>query len=232
MPLEGRMSVGNGEFIEVGELGLFPEGVHYGPEEPSGESLSVVWQFGGPSGLGFMSTRQLNVGTEELEELGVFRGGRFYRGVGKGRAQDGYEAVWEHVNGRRISYPVGRYRRPIVINYMALEGVKLAGGGVEWRELGSFGGNGPEMSLVNAKAGSSVVPKAGPGVLTGVMLSGKAVIDGAKVAQHSAFGVYSLRRATLSIIEDATIAMVRLPAFSPSSWEGGKGGSESRNASE
>ncbi len=116
--LEGSTNFGPRQNIEVGDVAYFPEGTHYGPQDQSlvgASSLAMVIQFGGASGEGYMSQRQLFEGQKELLQSGRFEGGIYRRNDdAQGRRnQDAYEAIWEHQNGRPLHYPKPRLTDPV-----------------------------------------------------------------------------------------------------------------------
>jgi hypothetical protein len=63
LPLVGDMNVGEQGILREGEIGYFPEGQTYGPQDDPlddaqpGERLQLVLQFGGASGLGVSAGR-------------------------------------------------------------------------------------------------------------------------------------------------------------------------------
>ena len=103
--------------MSAGVLAYFPEGAHYGPQFGPPHTVAVL-QFGGPSGSGYLSNRQTKVAREELNRIGSFEGGIFRRhpGIAGKKAQDGYEAVWEHVYQRKLVYPEPQYSLPIMMD--------------------------------------------------------------------------------------------------------------------
>ncbi len=64
LPLRGDMNIGEDLVLKEGQVGYFPEGLPYGPQDdalgktPPGERIALVLQFGGTSGYGFMSMDQ------------------------------------------------------------------------------------------------------------------------------------------------------------------------------
>jgi hypothetical protein len=130
----------NGKMI-AGTFGYFPEGAAYGPQSSEGRSITAVLQFGGASGSGYLSPKEVIAATEELKKFGTFEGGIFRRNDdSEGRRNtDAYQAIWEHVNGRRMDYPKPRYRDPIMVDPENYEWLPLPGkGGVATRPLGIF----------------------------------------------------------------------------------------------
>jgi hypothetical protein len=118
MSLHGSLSIAPKKELTTGWVGYFPEGTWYGPQAPAtAERITLVLQFGGASGQGFISTRQMQEAYEELARVGTFKAGVFHRADGNGRQnQDAFEAIWEHVSGRTLAYPPPRYDEPILMN--------------------------------------------------------------------------------------------------------------------
>jgi hypothetical protein len=124
-----------------GVIGYFPEGTPYGPQSSSVSSLTLVLQFGGASGSGYMTQEQMEAGTAELKAHGTFEKGVFRRNEGEEgkRNLDGYQAVWEHVNKRPMNYPAQRYHDPIMMSPEHFEWVPLEGApGVCEKLMGVF----------------------------------------------------------------------------------------------
>lgn len=128
-----------GEFggLREGQCGYYPEGAWYSID--STESQVLLLQFGGASGSGFVNFPQLFKAYEELSQRGEFREGRFHPSGQGAEAQstDGYEALWEHINGRKLSYPQPRYANPIVMQPDAFAWTPIAEG-VQEKNLGIF----------------------------------------------------------------------------------------------
>jgi quercetin dioxygenase-like cupin family protein len=117
--LEGSTNFGPRQNIEVGDVAYFPEGTHYGPQDQEltgRSSLAMVIQFGGASGNGYMSQRQLFEGQERMKAFGRFEAGVFRReqpGPDGRKNQDAYEAVWEFQHDRALEYPRPRMTEPV-----------------------------------------------------------------------------------------------------------------------
>ena len=104
-------------------------------------SVTAVLQFGSASGSGYLSREEVYAGTEELKKFGTFEGGIFRRhdDVEGRRKTDGYQAIWEHMNGQRMDYPKPRYRDPIMLDPANYEWLPVDGmPGVSEKPLGSF----------------------------------------------------------------------------------------------
>jgi hypothetical protein len=139
--LEGTMNFDRNGKMEAGMLGFFPEGAAYGPQSSEGRSATAVLQFGGASGNGYLSPQEVAAGTEELKKFGTFEAGVFRRNddsEGR-RSSDAYQAIWEHVHGRRMDYPKPRYRDPIMLDPQNYAWRPLASmPGVSEKPLGTF----------------------------------------------------------------------------------------------
>src|SRR5215467_10416020 len=139
--LEGEFDFDRNGKMTPGVIGYFPEGTPYGPQSSSVSSLTLVLQFGGASGNGYMTQEQMEAGTAELKKHGTFEKGVFRRNEGEEgkRNIDGYQAVWEHVNRRPMKYPPQRYQDPILMNPGHFEWVPVEGSpGVCERLMGVF----------------------------------------------------------------------------------------------
>ena len=116
--LEGESEYGQDGTLKAGMLGYYPEGVHYGPQVNKTPIFNVVLQFGGASGSGYLLPREVKAGMEELKSVGEFKDGVFHRHDGQPgkKNMDAYQAIWEHVHGREMVYPQGRYTKPIFMD--------------------------------------------------------------------------------------------------------------------
>lgn len=160
--LTGSTNFGPKQNLEEGDLAYFPEGTHYGPqnqEEVGEKSLAMVIQFGGPSGNGYMSLRQLYEGFDKLQPEGRFEGGVFMRNTPEpgGRVnRDAYEAVWEYQNKRPVEYPKPRFMDPVHFRETNFEWQPLPGqAGVATKHLGTFTEKGVGVHFVRIEASAS-----------------------------------------------------------------------------
>ena len=60
--LEGEFDFDRNGKMAPGIIGYFPEGTPYGPQSSSVSSLTLVLQFGGASGNGYMTQQQMEAG--------------------------------------------------------------------------------------------------------------------------------------------------------------------------
>jgi hypothetical protein len=213
--LEGQHSWGPGQWMPTGSVGYFTEGCFYGPQQGGG-SLQLGLQFGGASGSGFMSYDQLRSGNEELAKRGEFHDGTYsWTADGKRHNADGYEAIWEHVNGRTVQYPEPRYASPVIIFPGVMEWrPSRSEPGVTLRHAGTFGERDTMVRFVGIDPGASYAVDTGRATVLQYVKSGACRIDS---GQHAAVGAALCWRPDDSgrIIADETVELyeVRLPEF-------------------
>jgi len=154
--LQGSVPIGRELKIDAGEVGYFPEGVHYGPQEGGPDRIVLLLQFGGASGLGYLSPAQVKSGYDRLRECGAFEQGVFRRTSGDGKKnQDAYEAIWRHVTGHELHYPAAAYRAPVILRPGGFAWRALAGcPGVRRKLLASFPERGLELEFIALDSGA------------------------------------------------------------------------------
>jgi hypothetical protein len=170
LPLVGENTTyGRGLVLKEGQIGYFPEGLAYGPQEAPmdgmapGEPLGLTLQFGGSSGYGFMSIEQRRQAVRELVDAGGHFDGP-YHVAADGKRQWGLTTIWQHVFGEHLKYPRPRYTHPVVadpkrFNWLPVEGTQ----GVDHKYLGAFSERGVWVETVRIRPGahwSSTDPKA------------------------------------------------------------------------
>jgi mannose-6-phosphate isomerase-like protein (cupin superfamily) len=158
--MKGEFGVGKGFEIDEGQVAYFPEGVNYGPQNQSQDCVALILQFPGPSGIEYLTHKQLHDAQAQLEAAGgKFENGIYTRVTADGRKvnMDSHKACWEHVTGRTLTFPKGRHRQPIVMlpeNYGWVPDRTLAG--VEHKHLGTFGEMRTGMSFVRLAPGAKL----------------------------------------------------------------------------
>jgi len=213
MSLKGTLSIADGVDLEQGQIGYFPEGTWYGPQKPAtSERITLVLQFGGASRSGFISTRQMQQGHDELARLGEFKGGVFHRRAGEGRKnQDAFEAVWEHVCGRTLAYPPPRYEDPILMTPANFAWVAEDGDRSARKLLGSFTERGTRIELRRLAAESSLALSEDAARLLVFTLSGGGRCAGAEWAEHSAWQIEAGESVAIDAEKESEFLVIALP---------------------
>jgi len=153
--LAGSVPIGPRKTVDEGEIGYFPEGVSYGPQDGDDRFVAIL-QFGGASGQGILSSDQVNRGFDQLSGEGIFEDGVFRRKSGRGkRNQDGYAAVWEKITGRAMINPAPRYKEPVVMSPRHFAWRPVSGAsGIARREIGSFSERGTRIDFYSLTPGA------------------------------------------------------------------------------
>ena len=158
--IEGDWIYGKDLVLHPGTVCYFPESVYYGPQDRQQGSKTLLCQFGSASRNGFMTPRQRRKGYDDL----IAKGGKFVNGAytwtdekGQKHNQEAYEAVWEHMNGRKIEYMKPRYDRvvemyPGAFHYEA--DPDQPGVGVKW--LGCFTENQVRTGFIRVSPGATL----------------------------------------------------------------------------
>jgi hypothetical protein len=212
----GKQNFGDGKWIAPGEIAYFPEGTAYGPERSDTERLSITLQFGGASGSGFIGTARVAQGRDEMKEFGTFEKGVFKRigqlAPGEKRNQDAYEAIWEHINKRKLVYPKPRYGEPILMKPENFEWETAdADPGVARKALCVFSERALHFAVVRLEPGAGVRQAARGGVQVGFVLKGEGGVNGEALRQYSAFS--TREDFALSSAEGMEVMLVGLPVF-------------------
>jgi hypothetical protein len=160
--LEGKVPIAKGLFVEAGEIGYFPEGAYYGPQEGGEDRIVVLLQFGGASGQGFIGPERVRQARLELAQAGHFDGGVYHRNTTQGRRnRDAYEAIWLHVMGGELSYAPPAYKTPVVMRPEALPWLPTSAAGVASKRIGVFPHRGLSLSAWRIEPGARhVIPAA------------------------------------------------------------------------
>jgi hypothetical protein len=216
--LEGESDYGQDGPLKAGMLGYYPEGVPYGPQVNKTAIVCAVLQFGGASGSGYLQPREVKAGMEELKKFGEFKDGVFHHrdGVvgnlhGK-RNMDAYQAIWEHVHGREMVYPKGRYDAPIMMDAANYQWAPVKGaGGVAEKLFGVFTERRTQARLLKLAAGASCVVE-GRGVY--LVLSGAGTADGKPLCKFTTVFLESDERTVLKASEATELLHYGLPDLS------------------
>jgi hypothetical protein len=158
--LESEADFARDGTMTEGMVGYFPEGCYYGPQtqKPDSHPTTIVLQMGGASGSGYLSRAEVKAGMQALEAEGEFKDGVFrrHKGAPGKRNVDGYQAIWEHVNGRPMVYPKPRYSRPFMMDPSHYDWTPIAGGaGVNEKFLGVFTERRSTARFLSLDAGAS-----------------------------------------------------------------------------
>jgi hypothetical protein len=209
--IEGECDFDRNGKMRPGALGYFPEGAYYGPQSSKGANLVIVVQFGGPSGSGYLSQRQVDAAYEEMKQFGTFDRGVYRRneGVAGKKNLDSFQAVWEYANKRPLVYPKPQYAEPILINPDAFRWQPLAGAsGVDEKAFGTFTDCNIRCSRYRLSPGSRFIAT-GRGLF--LALCGAGSVEGLPLRRYTATYLKDGEQATFSAEQTAEILLLGLP---------------------
>ncbi|HYS37177.1 MAG TPA: hypothetical protein VEO01_16285 [Pseudonocardiaceae bacterium] len=190
LPLVGDMNLGEQGILREGEIGYFPEGQTYGPQDdPLGDpkQLQLVLQFGGASGLGM--------------------------GGGRGRGPASARPAGERQRERRdIKFPRPRYQSVLIMNPDRFNWLPVSGvDGVQRKFFGSFSERAFWIEQVRIDAGTQWTSTVDAGRRLIVALSGAATVDDTKIGLLAALQVEAGEELNVDVTEDMVLYIVGLP---------------------
>jgi hypothetical protein len=212
--LEGESDYGQDGPLKAGMLGYYPEGVPYGPQVNKTAIKCAVLQFGGASGQGYLLPREVKAGMEELKAFGEFKDGIFHRreDVAGKRNMDAYQAIWEHVHGREMVYPKGRYDAPVFADAANYRWAPIKGAsGASEKLFGVFTERRTQARLLRLAAGGSCEVE-GRGVY--LVLSGAGQTEGKPLRKFTTVFLDTDERASLQASETMELLHYGLPDLS------------------
>lgn len=211
--LEGDFDFGPDGKMTPGSLAYFPEGTHYGPQNSPGASVTLVLQFGGASGSGYISEAEYRQAAAELSATGTFEKGVYTRVREDGRKsnKDAFEAVWEHVNGRPLEYPPRRYERAVFMRPENFHWVDMRDRpGVRRKLFGVFTECGTRAAMLHITPGTAW-PLGDHAVYFVVQGRGKVSAKG--FSRHTAIHLEPGEEAILTADEETELLKFGLPRF-------------------
>ncbi|HMD05467.1 MAG TPA: hypothetical protein VKG68_09315, partial [Candidatus Binatus sp.] len=135
---------------------------------------------------------------------------------GRVTRKDGYEAIWEHINGRAVEYPPPRYEEPIVIHPDGFGWIATRDPGFELKHMATFGERAVNIGEIRATRGSrhKVDRHRAPELLFVERGAIRDVASGEVLETHSAFRVDPADTGReLEVVEDCLLFFVQLPKF-------------------
>lgn len=210
--LGGRTSIDPKKYLVPGEVGYFPEGTSYGPQQDSEENLTMVLQFGAASGGGYASRAQVKRAQDELIKVGEFKDGVFRRREGEGRKnQDGFEAVWEQIMERKLVYPAPRFDNPVFMTHENFGWRPGKGKGVAVKTLGIFTERETRLEMVKLEPGAEWTNPPEDAITIAFVMGGGGTCAGQAYDTYAAIETVSGATATVRATTETILLVVVLP---------------------
>ena len=175
--------------LPEGWVGYFPESVYYGPQDRPEGLETMVLQFGGASGGGYLSVAQREAANEALKQRGEFKNGVFTYRDKEGRLhnKDGSAACFEHATGRKLEFAPPRYEDVIIMDPSAYTWVPQGLDGVYVKWLGSFTERGARIGFIRLDRGATYAGGTQASIEILFQTKGLVTADGHEYGVNSAF---------------------------------------------
>jgi len=210
--LEGVCEYGLSGKMKPGTIGYFPEGAWYGPQGPDeGDTYTATLQFGGPSGSGLLTPEQTIAAKKELLKIGTFERGVFRPNphVPGRKNMDGFEAVWEHINCRKLIYPEPQYASPVMMYADNYHWMPVAGAsGLEEKVMGVFTDCQIPCALYRVQRGATFTAQ-GRGIF--MVMSGHGAIGGETFRRYTSVYLDTGETVTFQADEVSEILLLGMP---------------------
>jgi len=189
LPLVGDMNLGEQGVLREGEVGYFPEGQTYGPQDDKltdPKQLQLVLQFGGASALGM--------------------------GAGRGRGPDNREAQAERRTQREQRFPKPRYNGVVASNPEHFNWLPVAGRpGVQRRHIGTYTERQFWVDFVKIEAGAEWISESENAKRLTVVLSGTGTVEGTGIGRLGAVEADPGEKARYTATDELVLFTIGLP---------------------
>jgi len=187
--LKGQYPLDEKRTLPQGWVAYFPESVPYGPQDRPEGLETVVLQFGGASGNGYLSVAGREAANEALKKKGEFKKGKFIykdeRGVQ--HEVDGSEACFEEATGRKLAFAPPRYEDVVIMDPSAYTWMPTGTEGVSVKWLVSFAERGARIGFVRVDQGAAYGGGQHPSIEILFQTAGKVALNGQEYGPESAF---------------------------------------------
>ncbi|MEB8336961.1 hypothetical protein [Streptomyces endophyticus] len=189
LPLVGNMNLGEQGILREGEVGYFPEGQTYGPQDDKltdPAQLQLVLQFAGASGLGM--------------------------GAGRGRGPGNKEAQTEPRRPREQKFPKPRYNGVVITNPSHLNWLPVTGWeGVQRKHVGTYTEREFYVEFTKIDAGAEWVSQSDVARRLTVVLTGTGTVDGTEIGRLGALEVEPGEKARYAATDELVLFTIGLP---------------------
>src|SRR5262249_20884846 len=125
------------------------------------------------------------------------------------RNLDGYQAIWEHINGCRMDHPKPRYRDPIMVDPAHYEWLPAGEGGrVMEKQLGTFTERQCAAALIKLSRGATYRARVRSVYL---VLAGSGIAHDAPYRHHTALHLEDGEEADIVARDESEILRLTLP---------------------
>lgn len=186
--IKGQLPYGEGLYLPEGCIAYFPESVPYGPQDRAEGLETMVLQFGGASGGGYLSVARREAANAVLNTKGRFEKGMYvYKDEnGVEQRRDGSEACFEEATGQKLEFAKPRYRDVVAMNPDAYDW-QPQGEGCYAKTLGVFTERGARISFIKLDPEGIYQGGARDSFEILFQTKGRLIVDNVAYDRHSAF---------------------------------------------
>jgi hypothetical protein len=213
--LEGEFGFDRGLVQKPGSVGYFCEGTYY-RQQGVDRAEHLLLQVGGASASGYVAQDQLRAAVRELQERGEFKDGVYHWRDEHGRrhSQDAYEAAWEYLSGRSISYPKPRFETPLVLQRDRIAWNEISGSPrAALRSFGEFNERGLRAGECRVASGATLSLPARPAARLIFVLKGNCALGGEPLETNGALKLDPGEYASLKAAAELRLIYIQLPCF-------------------
>jgi len=179
---------GKDKILREGCVGYFPESVFYGPQDRPEGLETMVLQFGGASGNGYLSVAQREAANDALKQKASSRTApHLLRREGAASQPGRSEACFEHATGRKLAFAPPRYEDVIVMDPSAYAWIPQGAEGVYVKWLGSFGERSAGIGFIRLDRNAIYGGGERPSVEILFQTKGRVAVSGQEYGPESAF---------------------------------------------
>lgn len=187
--MKGQYPLDDQRTLPEGTVAYFPESVYYGPQDRPEGLQTVVLQFGGASGNGYLSVDGREAANAALNRKGEFRKGMFVHRDAQGieREVDGSAACFEEATGRKLEFAPPRYDDVVIMDPSAYAWIAQDAPGVSVKWLGSFAERGARIGFIKLDPNAVYEGGLHPAIEILFVTKGRVAFEGKEYGPESAF---------------------------------------------
>jgi hypothetical protein len=121
---------------------------------------------------------------------------------------DGFEAVWEQINGRKLVYPEPQYAAPVMMDPKSYKWMPTGAGGVDEKVLGIFTDCQIPCTLYRIQPGATLTAQ-GRGIF--MVLSGHGAVEGQTFRQYTSVYLDTPETTRFAADEVSEILLLGMP---------------------
>ena len=187
--IKGNYPYMGDKVLPEGWVGYFPESVYYGPQDRPEGLETLVLQFGGASGNGYVSVAEREAANEALKSKGQFKDGvyTYYDEAGQRHNKDASVACFEYATGRKLEFARPRYENVVVMDPSAHAWLPQGAAGVYVKWLGSFTERSAGIGFIKVESDATYSAGMLPSITLLYQTKGRVAVEGREYGPGSAF---------------------------------------------